>query len=121
MYVHICCQDRQNDLGGCWERAFWNQDGAGKLSRLMESVVDQLENSSVEMYIYVVGHMMAEVWDQVAQGTGLLVVEGLVGERLWGNPESTEPLVEAPLLPSVYPRNQHGKNVARGRDTQCMI
>lgn len=66
----------------------------------MENVVDQLENSSVEMYIYVVGHMMAEVWDQGAQGTGLLVVEGLVVEKLWGSPE---PLVEALLLPSVHP------------------
>ncbi len=52
--------------------------------------MDQLENSSVEMYFYGGGHMMAEVWDQVAQGTGLLSVEGLVGERLWDNPESAE-------------------------------
>lgn len=70
--------------------------------------MDQLENCSVEP-IFDRGHMMDGVWDHVAQGIGILVVEGLVGERLWGNPEGTEPPVEAPLLPSGYPRNQHDK------------
>lgn len=80
-YVHIFCQDSQTDPGGCRECAFWNQDSAGKLGRLMASTVDQLEKRSVDLYVSGMGHMMAGIWDQVAQDIGLLVVEGLLGER----------------------------------------
>lgn len=47
----------------------------------MASTVDQLEKRSVDLYVSGMGHMMAGIWDQVAQDIGLLVVEGLLGER----------------------------------------
>jgi len=47
----------------------------------MASTVDQLEKGIVDLYVCGMGHMMAGIWDRVAQDTGLLVVEGLLGER----------------------------------------
>lgn len=46
----------------------------------MESAVDWLGERSVEMCVCCMGHVMGGIWDHVAQDTGPLVVEELVGK-----------------------------------------
>lgn len=73
----------------------------------MVSIVDRSVWDQLDLSVRGIAcHMAAGIWDRVTQGTGVLVEEGLVGERLWGSRKCNEQLKESPQQPWGYPGNR---------------